>query len=220
MRFVCLTDLHGKLAALERVLAEAGQVQAVLLGGDLTDFGSPVDAERAVRIAQGYAPLVLAVAGNTDSDAIAQRLVDLGVSLHGRGVACGQVGFHGLSAIPPWRPGMYQFTEQELAEALESGYAQVAGCKHHVLLAHAPPHGLALDRTMMAIHAGSRAVRTFVEHRQPALVLCGHIHEGRGTESLGLSKVVNCGRGGAGEYALVELGESVQVALCKAAPRG
>ncbi len=120
------------------------------MGGDITHFGSPIDAERAVRIAQRHAPLVLAVVGNTDSAAIEQRLGELQVAAHGRGIRSGPVGIHGLSGIPPWKKGMFGLTEEELAAALESGYAQIAGCSRHILLAHVPPHGL-LDRTFSGI---------------------------------------------------------------------
>ncbi len=216
MRIACITDLHGATAALERILDRAGPLDAVLLGGDITHFGSPIDAQRAVEVAQRKAPLVLAVVGNTDSAAIQERLIELGVSLHGRAIPCGPVGLHGLSGIPPWKRGMYGLGEEELAAALESGYAEIAGCKQHILLAHVPPHGLGLDLTYSGVHAGSRAVRAFVEKRRPALVLCGHVHEGRGIEKLGPSTVVNCGRGGVGEYALVEAGEEVRAELREA----
>jgi uncharacterized protein len=205
MRLVCITDLHGAVQVLERILSDAGPVDAILLGGDITHFGSPIDAQRAVQVAQRHVPLVLAVVGNTDSAAIEQRLGELGVAVHGRGVACGPIGIHGLSGIPPWKKGMYGLTEAELAAALESGYAQIAGCSRHVLLAHVPPQGLGLDRTFSGIHAGSDAVRRFIEERCPALVFCGHIHEGRGIEKLGPTIVVNCGHGGTGEHAIVEI---------------
>ena len=216
MRLVCLTDLHGVTDALERILAKAGEVDAVLLGGDITHFGSPIDAERVVRRAQDKALLVLAVVGNTDSAAIQERLTDLGVSLHGRGIKCGTVGLHGLSGIPPWKRGMYGLSEEELAAALESGHAQVADCAPRILLAHVPPVGLDLDRTISGVQAGSHAVRAFVEARQPALVLCGHIHEGRGIERLGSSTIANCGRAAVGEYAIIEAAEEVRVELCEA----
>lgn len=216
VRIASITDLHGATAVLERILDHAGPLDAVLLGGDITHFGSPIDAQRAVEVAQRKAPLVLAVVGNTDSAAIQERLAELGVSLHGRGIPCGPVGLHGLSGIPPWKRGMYGLGEEELAAALESGYAEIAGCKQHILLAHVPPHGLGLDLTSSGVHAGSRAVRAFVEKRRPALVLCGHVHEARGIEKLGPSTVVNCGRGGMGEYALVEAGEEVRAELREA----
>ena len=247
MRLVCITDLHGALGSLEKILAHADDVGAVLLGGDITHFGSPIDAQRAVEVARRKAPLVLAVVGNTDSTEIEKRLAELAVAFHGRGMILpsgeaspravqspkvaaetsevletsgaltrGTVGLHGLSGIPPWKRGMFGLSEEELAAALESGYARIAGCRQHILLAHVPPHGMGLDRTFSGVHAGSHAVREFVERRRPDVVLCGHIHEARGIEKLGPSTIVNCGRGAVGEYALVEAGEAVRVELREA----
>ena len=216
MRLLGITDLHGNSRSLERIVAEAGPVDAVLLGGDITHFGSPEGVDEAVRLAGASGGAVLAVAGNCDSAQIDQRLVELGVSVDGRGVQFGEVGLHGVSAIPPWIPKMYQSTEEELGAALEAGYAQVAEAEHHCVLAHAPPRGLRLDRVFLGRHVGSTALRTFVERRGPALVVCGHIHEGRGIERLGRTTVVNCGYGAKGHYAMIEVDHEVRVELRRA----
>jgi len=60
---------------------------------------------------------------------------------------------------------------------------------------------------------GSSALRAFIDQRQPALVFCGHIHEGRGIERLGKTLVANCGTAYEGCYASAEIGETVEVAL-------
>jgi len=216
MRLLGITDLHGNHGALERILAHAGPADAVLLGGDLTHFGSPVDAEKAIALARAAGPAVFAVAGNCDSAPIDQRLVQLDASLHGRGVVLGPLGLHGLSAIPPWGAGMYHFTEEELAAALEAGFAQVTDARHRGVLAHVPPRGLSLDQVFLGRHVGSRALRTFIDQREPSLVVCGHIHESRGVERVGRTTVVNCGYAAKGEYALIDVDEQVTVTLRRA----
>lgn len=214
MRLVAITDLHGRVEALQAILADACNPDIVLLGGDITNFGSPEDADRMIRAAMEKAPTVLAVAGNCDSAEIDRRLDELGVGLHGRGRLCGNVGIHGLSAIPPWKRGMYQLSEENLGAALDSGYAVIRDASHHVLLAHVPPRGTKVDRTHFWTHAGSTTVRSFIELAQPNLVFCGHIHEGRGIEKLGTTTVCNCGFGAHGEYAVAELtDEATQVSL-------
>jgi Icc-related predicted phosphoesterase len=213
MRLLGITDLHGNQRTLERILAEGGPVDAVLLGGDITHFGSPEGVEESVRLAGASGGTVLAVAGNCDSAKIDQRLVELGVSLDGRGVQLGALGVHGVSAVPPWIPKMYQSTEEELGAALEAGYAEVARAADHCVLAHVPPRGLRVDRVFFGRHVGSRALSAFVERREPALVVCGHIHEGRGIERVGRTTVVNCGYGAKGHYALVEVDQEVRVEL-------
>jgi hypothetical protein len=213
MRLLGITDLHGHQRTLERIVAEAGPVDAVLLGGDITHFGSPEGAEQTVGLARASGATVLAVAGNCDSAEIDRRLVELDVSLDGRAVELGAVGLHGISAIPPWIPKMYQSTEDELAAALEAGYAEVARAPRHCVLTHVPPHGLGVDRVLFGRHVGSQALRAFIERREPALVVCGHIHEARGVDRLGPTTVVNCGYGAKGHYALVELDHEVRVEL-------
>ena len=216
MRIVCITDLHGDPASLDRILADAGQADVVLLGGDITSFGTPNAAEFLVQRVQQHCPTVLAVAGNCDSQAIDERLASLGVSLFGRGVMHQQAGFYGVSAMPPWTGTMYELSEDEIAGALWTGRAQLTQPRWEIVLSHSPPRGTLLDRTRRGEHVGSHAVRQFIEQVQPALLLCGHIHESRGLDRLGATTLVNCGPAFAGQYAVAELDSQVHVELREA----
>lgn len=213
MRVVCLTDLHGEERSLRAILEQAGQSDVLLLGGDLTNFGTPNQAEHFIRVAQEYSPCVLAVAGNCDSAAIDLRLAALGVSLFSRGVLQAGVAFFGVSAMPPWHGHMYELTESEIAVALESGAQQVGAAAIRVVLSHAPPRDCRLDQTRRGHHVGSTALRTFIDQQQPTLVFCGHIHEARGIDRLGATTIVNCGTAYEGHYALAEIGEEFEVSL-------
>ncbi len=207
MKLLCLTDLHGNQKALARIAEAAAPVDLVLLGGDITNFGQPEEAEHLVGQLAQVGAEVLAVAGNCDSAAIEQRLIELGISVFRRGLVRRGIGFHGLSAMPPWRSDMYQFTEDELAEMLQEGAAQLEETDRRVVLSHAPPRNGKLDRTHLLKHVGSTALREYVDREQPELVVCGHIHEGRGTTTLGRTTVVNCGTADKGYYALIEMNE-------------
>lgn len=216
MKILVLTDLHQRHAALGRILARVGPVDMILLGGDLTDFGRPSDAEKVVSATRQTGAQVFAVAGNCDSSAIEERLIQLGVSLFRRGVVCGELGLQGLSAMPPWRQSMYQFTEEQLAADLAEAYPQVQAAKHRLVLSHPPPRAVTVDRTLRGAHVGSTALRTFIERTQPELVFCGHIHEGRGVELIGATKVVNCGPAIEGCYVLAELADAWRIDLSQA----
>ncbi len=213
MRLLCVTDLHDKRSTLDQILADAGRVDAVLLGGDLTNFGGPADAERLIQQVAACGVPTFAVAGNCDSAAIEQHLIHLGVSLFQRGLVIDGVGFQGLSGMPPWHASMYQFSEDDLAAALDLGFRQLQGATTHVVLSHAPPRAEQVDLTGQGRHVGSTALRAFIDRVQPALVACGHIHEGRGIEALGRTLVVNCGAAANGSYALAEIDQTVNVEL-------
>jgi uncharacterized protein len=215
MKFLCISDIHNHIEPFQHILNLARPIDMVLLGGDLTNFGTPADVEKIVHLAQSSNVPVLAVAGNCDSALIDRRLVELGVSVAGKGMIIKDVGIHGLSAAPPWHKGMYAYTEEEMAQQLQTGYNQVQNAPRHVVLSHVPPHGIKLDRTHFFQHVGSTALREFVEQTKPALVVCGHLHESRGVEMIGPTTVVNCGPAGSGCYAIAEIDDQVHIELCR-----
>jgi Icc-related predicted phosphoesterase len=82
-----------------------------------------------------------------------------------------------------------------------------------VFCPHAPPAGTACDRLAGGEHVGSTVIRAFVEREQPDIVLCGHIHESRGIDAIGRSRIVNPGPVAAGHYAVVEIDGELDVRL-------
>jgi Icc-related predicted phosphoesterase len=205
MKLLCITDLHGRSSALQEIMSDAGPVDVILLGGDITDFDTPNAAEQQVHLASEQCDTVLAVAGNCDSASIDDRLVELGVSLFGRGIVHEHVGFYGVSAMPPWTGNMYELSENQIAAALERGYEQTRGANMRVMLSHSPPHDTELDRVHGGRHVGSMSVRAAIEQQRPALAVCGHIHESRGIQRIGPTTAVNCGPAFRGKYALAEI---------------
>jgi hypothetical protein len=214
MRIAYVVDVHDRFAAVEAAIARTGPVDVLVVGGDITTAGSPADAERAIGLWRPLAPRLLAVAGNMDSPGIDARLVELGVSIDGRGADVGGVGLHGVSAsafTPLDTP--HELPDEELGRRAEAGHADVASCRVRIFCPHSPPFDTACDRLRSGTHVGSAAIRAFVEREQPDLVLCGHIHESRGEDAIGRSKIVNPGPVASGHYALVEVSESVSVTL-------
>jgi len=214
MRIAYVVDVHGRFAVVNKAAAAIGPVDALIVGGDITTAGTPADAQEAIAGWQSLAPRLLAVAGNMDSAAIDARLVELGISIDGRGVMLGHVGVFGASAAPvsPLRTP-HELTEYELERRIEQGYAEVAGARLTIFCPHAPPLDTACDRLPDGRHVGSAAVRSFVERAQPDVVLCGHIHESRGRDELGRSQIVNPGPAPDGHYAVVDVGDRVAVTL-------
>ena len=136
------------------------------------------------------------------------------MSIDGRGTVVEDVGFAGVSAAPlsPLHTP-YELPDDDLGARAAKGLAEIAGRRVRVFCPHAPPHGTACDRLRSGEHVGSAALRALVEQEQPDVVLCGHIHEARAIDRIGRTQVANPGPAAAGHYALVDLGESVTVAL-------
>jgi uncharacterized protein len=213
-RIAYVVDVHDRFDAVSQALEAVAPVDVLLVGGDITTGGTPDDAERAIELWRPLAPRLLAVAGNMDSPEIDARLVELGVSLDGRGVTVENVGFFGTSAAPhsPLRTP-YEVDDEELGRRADAGLVDVAEARVKIFAPHAPPYGTRCDLIRSGEHVGSRSLRAFVDREQPDVVLCGHIHEARAVDRLGTTQVVNPGPVSAGHYALIEVGETVSLAL-------
>ncbi len=206
MRLLCITDIHGAREPFNDILdREAANADVIILGGDITNFGTPHDAEWFLERAKQTNKPVLAVAGNCDSPQIDRFLVETGVSVSGYGRVIGEVGFVGVSAAPIWHGTMYEFTEEEIGLLLRTAVDQVGNVARCVVVSHAPPRDTNVDKVRSGAHVGSTAVREFAEKNKPDLIVCGHIHEARGTDRIENSIVVNCGPAYRGYYATAEL---------------
>ncbi|HEV8539131.1 MAG TPA: metallophosphoesterase [Bacteroidota bacterium] len=211
MKILALTDIHGAYGrAAEIIKKESADV--VIIGGDLTTLGSVREAGEAIRRFQEYSPCVLCVAGNMDSPQHDDLFVRLNVSINGRGAVIDKIGFFGASAAPhsPLHTP-YEISEEELSARILQGYNQVRDAARKVFVPHAPPYGTKVDIVHSGIHVGSTAVRDFIEDAEPDIVVCGHIHEGRGQDAIGKSRIVNCGATANGYYAVLMLEESIAV---------
>ena len=214
MRIAYVVDVHDRFEAVPRALEAIGDVDLLLVGGDITTAGTPDDAERAVDLWTPLVPQLLAVAGNMDSSAIDDRLTQLGVAINGRGEVIGDVGVAGVSAAP--RSPMhtpYELEDDELEHRAQAGLEAIRGARVRIFCPHAPPHDTACDRLRSGVHVGSHVIRGVVEREQPDVVLCGHIHEARATDLVGASRIVNPGPVSAGHYAIVDVGDVVSVYL-------
>jgi len=215
MRLLCITDIHSEVGRFEKILAHEPPADLLIIGGDFTNFGKPPEVDHILKRAQAHTPQVFAVAGNCDSAAIDQRLLERGVSLHTRGVRIGDIGFFGVSAMPPWKGTMYEFPEEDLDRFLAAGYAQVEGSPKYIMVPHCPPRNSEVDCNASGVNVGSTAIRKWMDKVKPILIVCGHMHEARGQAKIGDTVVVNCGPAKNGNYVVAEVGNEVKVELKK-----
>jgi uncharacterized protein len=215
VRIIALTDIHGAYDRIEKILRTESSFDAVVVGGDLTTHGTPEEAGAAIRRLQGFGAPVFAVAGNMDLPAFDATYKTLGVNINANAMIVNSVGFFGVSGssfTPMNTP--YEISEEEIGRRAADGWRLAESAHWKIFVPHVPPKGTALDKILMGKHVGSAAVRTFVERYQPDVLICGHIHESRGTDVLGKTQMVNCGTAGHGFYAVIEISNAVSIQLC------
>jgi uncharacterized protein len=200
LKLLIFSDIHADWKALERLLAV--EADRYIAAGDQVTWARGID--RCGEILQTRGDKVYVLPGNHESsDDVVNMCARYGLhDFHERHFAAGkwQVAGLGYSNPTPFNtPGEY--SELQLAQRLE----RFAELEPLVLICHAPPHGTDLDQIRPGVHAGSIAVRDFVEKHQPHYLFCGHIHEAEGREiRMGKTLAVNVGKKG---Y-LLELNET------------
>jgi uncharacterized protein len=192
LKLLIFSDIHNDWKALERLLET--EADYYIAGGDQVTWERGL--ERCGEILQKRGERVYVVPGNHESTSdVANLCARYGLhDFHEKHFVAGkwQVAGLGYSNPTPFHtPGEY--SELQLAERLE----RFAELKPLVLVCHTPPHNTELDQIRPGLHAGSTAVREFIEKHQPEYFFCGHIHEAEGREiRMGRTLAVNVGKKG------------------------
>lgn len=194
MIILAISDLHGESAGLDQLAPVLEKADLVLVSGDITNFGGRKEAEALLSRLEKRSKRLLAVPGNCDRPEVGACLTEMGISLDCRSVEVGGLVFLGLGGSLPC-PGRTptEYSDEELAESLESVYREMPKVNPFILLCHQPPQGTKVDRVLGGLHVGSRAVRRFIEQRKPLACFCGHIHESAGLDMIGTTTVANPG---------------------------
>lgn len=210
MNIIALSDLHGDYSRLPMIAGDLSAADVVLLTGDMTHFGHRTAAEQVVNAVRAFNPNVLAVPGNCDYPEVSDFLTELEINLHCRSVEKGQITFIGVGGSLPC-PGAtpFEFSEEELENCLCRAVEGILHGTPLVVVSHQPPWGTKADQLHSSAHVGSRAIRAFIEEYEPLACFCGHIHEGRGIDSIGPCRVVNPGPLGHGCHVMAEINRQV-----------
>lgn len=208
MIIIAVSDIHGDAAGIVRLASELEKADLVLVSGDITNFGGRREAVAVLDLLARHARKVLAVPGNCDRPEVGALLSEQGLNLDGRIVGIEGIYFLGLGGSLPC-PGrtLLEYSEDELAAALNSSFNSVPEAKPLILLCHQPPYGTKLDRVLGGLHVGSRAIRKFIEEKKPLACLCGHIHESAGRDEAGITTILNPGPLSRGGYIWGEWGK-------------
>jgi Icc-related predicted phosphoesterase len=207
MSFLFVSDLHYSLKQFDWVLAQAGDFEMVVIGGDLLDMGSDLDTDVQIAIVEKYLDLlrkkttVVVCSGNHDGDAVSEANESFAEWL--REARNDRLHVDGDSfdlgetrvTVCPWWNGEVMRAEVEAQLTVEA--TRVRG--KWIWVYHAPPEGA---RTSWAGRRfiGDDFLKAMIERFKPDMVLSGHIHnspfyeQGAWVDRLGSTWVFNPGR--------------------------
>ncbi len=194
MKILAFGDLHGSYLKVLDYLS-GNNLDLIIITGDITDFGPAELGEEILNeISQFNIPL-LVIPGNCDPITIHSKIENSkAVNIHGRSVIIkdiGICGFGGSNPTPFNTP--LEFEEIQIYEEARKVFKIVSNQKIILFITHAPPYGTKTDLLVSGVHVGSKSIRKVIEEFQPTLNICGHIHESKGVDEIGITQVINPG---------------------------
>ena len=205
MKFLALSDLHCDYSHVKAIIDRAGNFDAVLIAGDITDFGPD---ERALELLDMFTTPVLAVPGNCDNISLLKLLDERTISLHNSHHNMGELTFVGLGGSNPTPFNTpFELSEKRIGEYIGTLLSRLNRSRMIILLSHAPPRNT-MDRVPRG-NVGSEALARFLGRFD--LIVCGHIHEARGSVRANGTLVVNPGQGSRGQGALITIEDRISV---------
>ncbi len=202
--WIAFGDIHDDTSGLAHI-PEIDQANAIIITGDMTNFGGVLEAKQVIAPVQKYNEQIFAQIGNMDKFEVTDWLVENKWNLHTEvhEIAPDLVIFGvGASTITPFATPS-EFPESKFAAWLEECWQKASSWKNTVLISHNPPKDTLCDDIGGNVHVGSSAVREFIEKNQPDICICGHIHEARNVDKIGRTTIINPGNFGAGGYVLL-----------------
>jgi Icc-related predicted phosphoesterase len=219
IRIAAAGDIHCHEGNRDQVAAAFagldGEVDLVLLAGDLTTHGEPEQAAVLAEACRDFTAPVFAVLGNHDWHAgrgedLAALLEESGISVLDRraatctvaGVEVGVVGVKGFvggfpgSHLPdfgePLLRELYAETTRDV-KALARGLREIDHCPVRVVLLHYAPVAATLAGEPQGIWTmlGSDRLAGPIGEHEPDLVLHGHAHAGTFQGAIGAVPVYN-----------------------------
>ena len=198
MKLLALSDIHGYTKQIPLLANIARDCDAILLAGDITDFGGANQARLVLSALDTFGKPVLAVPGNCDLPQVDTVLKSQNSNLVHNPVEINGFVFVGFSY------------EVSLGTTLPKDFlSEIPSDVPMVLVTHQPAWGTNLDLQALTRHKGSHSVRSFIEDYQPVLAVSGHIHEARGTDRIGSTLLVNPGPFRNGCYAVIDIRNNI-----------
>ena len=195
MKILAASDIHSDQLLVERLAdkAEKEKVDLVILCGDLTQ--SEQSTEGIIGPFVSKNKKVLLIPGNHESVATVDFLAELyGVkNIHGYSVKYENIGIFGCGGA---NVGLHQVSDEETFTLLSKGFEKISYLDKKIMVTHVHPNDCLIENFSNFV-PGSKGVRKAIEHLNPDILLCGHVHEAEGIEDkIGKTKIFNVSKNG------------------------
>jgi hypothetical protein len=204
--WIAIGDIHDDVSQIGG-MPGISKARGLLISGDITNRGSRARAEALLAKIASFNANILAQIGNMDTPAVEDLLEERNFNVHARtrnlgfGVGLAAVGYS--TPTPFGTPS--EVSDRQLETWLDQTLKGAQDFQHVILMAHNPPFGTHTDRVSSGQSVGSPAVRAFIEKHQPDVCVTGHIHESKGVDRIGKTKIINPGLFVFGGYVLISL---------------
>lgn len=204
MKILHLTDIHGSAHRLSEIISQ-NDFDILVLSGDLTHFGGTTEIRNLFYNLNTKELNILCVTGNCDYPECKEFLEEKGLLLENRIKIINGYQFIGLGGslkCPGKTPN--EFTDVYYEKILNGMEEELNSELPIILVSHQPPYKTRNDKVFLGFHVGSKAIRQFIEYKQPKICLTGHIHEGKGHDFIGKTPVINPGPAKDGHFAIID----------------
>ncbi len=210
MRILVLSDIHGDVGTLKRIVdRETEPYDLILVLGDITDVSVDDYVDRArevVEILDQQGTFVKAIPGNMDNENVLKLLIENRINLHKDMFTLKSFDFVGFGGGTTPFDTPFEPSDEERGQVLKT-LLQRTSAPNRVIVSHHPPKNTLIDRTSDGEQVGSESLRNIVETENVQMVLSGHIHEAAGEDQLGDTVMVNPGAVQDGRYALLDVSD-------------
>jgi uncharacterized protein len=188
MKVLAFTDHHDEKLALAKVREKAKDVDFIICGGDITNFGS--NLKDNLEAVNNLGKPVLLIQGNHEEhlDMVKETKPYENITyLHAthKKIEDTLFLFYGGGGLAKY--------DSEFKKVAKVFQKEIKDHKKVVLVLHGPPHGTKLDE-LHEMSTGNFDFRNFIEKNDLTLVICGHIEENSGREDyINKTKIVNPG---------------------------
>jgi len=197
-KILCFSDVHNDEETLKILRKKfiKNNPEILVCAGDLATFG--LGLSKIIKKLDFGVPLLIIPGNHESAEQIenAERKFKFVKNMHNKFLFVKGLHFFGFggSNLTPFNT-LFEMTETQIKRSLEKSYKKDQDSKL-IFVSHAPPYKTKLDKINNS-YVGSIELRKFIEKFQPALNICGHIHENEKIkDKINKTKIINPGPDG------------------------